>query len=109
MEPHEHKQFWDNVIALLKMQLDDQVALANGHAPEAQSGSVKGPAADLVEQALQGSLEDLQALQEQVQAEAEDSSCVDPDYWRTVSHKCASLPERIHKPSLNGDPMAFVH
>eukprot|EP00892_Ulva_mutabilis_P006653 jgi/Ulvmu1/435/UM001_0442.1 len=87
VEPQEHKQFWDNVMILLKMQLDDQLALAAGQAPEAESGAVKGPAADLVEQALQGSLEDLRALQEQVQAEADDSSCVDPNYWRAVSHK----------------------
>lgn len=91
MDPREHKEFWDNVIALLRMQLDDQVALASGQALEAENGAVKGPAADLVEQALQGSLEDLQELRDEVQREVNDSNCKDPEYWRAISHKCAAL------------------
>lgn len=99
MDPREHKEFWDNVIALLRMQLDDQVALASGEALEAENGAVKGPAADLVEQALQGSLEDLQELRDEVQREVNDSSCKDPEYWRAISHKCAAA-----RPSVSGWP-----
>lgn len=91
VEPRDHKEFWDNVMALLRMQLDDQAALASGQAPEAENGAVKGPAADLVEQALQGSLEDLRELQGAVQSEVEDSNCKDPEYWRTISHRCVAV------------------
>jgi hypothetical protein len=88
-EVEENAKFWRNVEALLRMRIEDELAASTDGSAAAAAGAAIAPVAELVEQALQGSLEDLRELEQGIADELGDPGCPDPDYWRAVKARCA--------------------
>lgn len=88
VEQEEHVRYWKNVVALMRMRMEDELAATGAVAAEA-AGMDQPHVTSLVEEALQGTTEELEELQDELHAELSNPQCSDPAFWRAVHAKCA--------------------
>lgn len=90
MEQAEHVKYWKNVVGLMRMRLEDELAATGAVARATEAAGMDQPhVTALVEEALQGTTEELEELQDELHAELSNPQCADPDFWRAVHAKCA--------------------
>ena len=81
-------RYWKNVVGLMRMRLEDEEAATGaGTSAAAASGMDQPHVTSLVEEALQGTTQELEDLQDEIHAELNNEHCVDPDFWRAVHAK----------------------
>lgn len=88
VEQEEHVKYWKNVVSLMRMCMQDELAATGAVAAEG-TGMDQAHTVLKVEEILQGSSEELEELQEMLHAELNDPHCPDTKFWRAVQAKCA--------------------
>ena len=86
----QNKEYWNALTSLMRWQIDaekeaelhDRLAVETGKS--AASAQPLDSVTSIVEEALGGGPEELQALKEAVDAELRDPNCTDPEFWGAV-------------------------
>jgi hypothetical protein len=91
MEKEEHVKYWKNVVSLLHMRMQDELAATGAVARTGETAGIEQPhVTSLVEEALQGTTQELEELEDELHAELNNPQCADPEFWRAVHAKCAT-------------------
>ena len=110
VEAPTHADYWHALCALMQQQIDSEVAAERADRAVVRTGNAANGAAakpalaaveTIVAEALQGTQEELNELEEMVAQELAAPDCADPEFWtavrpRYISYHVAGFTVRPH-------------